>query len=204
MLLLNYDIHFHFDNMYTTNLPAEVSFTKKYRTSCRKSKYNKFSSLQGAQNECIKDDNCSRVYDRWCDGNTWYLCPHGSIVSFSLFSCTYLKEGTFRKYIGQLVLFREYTLMPFLTYIYNLSLLYYFRIGFETEMNNLHLNGKIIIQAIIWLTHTYTSEYRYDFKWIPFSKGFATMFLAYVDYHRCSDEVIKIKMCYLFLTTIDK
>ena len=82
--------------MQITNLPAEVSFTQKNKTTCRKSKYNKFSSLQEAKTKCGEDSGCHGVYDARCDGKRWYLCPYGS-TSVSSSSCVYIKEGKVRK-----------------------------------------------------------------------------------------------------------
>lgn len=82
--------------MYTINFPGGASFTQKYKTSCGKSKYKKFSSLQEAQTECGKDSECSGVYDVHCDGKYWYLCPYRSTYS-STASCTYMKEGKVKK-----------------------------------------------------------------------------------------------------------
>ena len=82
--------------MYTINFPAGVSFTEKIKTSCGKSKYERFSSLQEATTECGKDSDCSGVYDSRCDGKYWYLCPYDSTYP-STSSCTYMKGGKVRR-----------------------------------------------------------------------------------------------------------
>ena len=93
-----YYVHFVFDNIYTTNISVGVSFTQKNKTSCAKSKYKTFSSLNEAIIDCSKSIECSGVYDAMCDGGHWFLCPYGSTyVSTSGNSCTYMKEGNVSK-----------------------------------------------------------------------------------------------------------
>ena len=85
--------------------PVEDSFTKhftqNFTTSCGKSpgKYGATSSFQEARTECLKDKNCSGVYEPSCDGNLWYLCPLDSAYQSYSGSCTYMKKGSVGKYV---------------------------------------------------------------------------------------------------------
>ena len=37
--------------------------------------YHYYFTFKSAQNACITDSNCLGIYDKFCNGKLWHLCP---------------------------------------------------------------------------------------------------------------------------------
>ena len=70
-----------------------LKYVKRGRMECYSDRYEDYSTLEGSQSACTRDNNCQGVYDLGCDAvGSFYLCPLNAQLAFSFGrSCVYTK-----------------------------------------------------------------------------------------------------------------
>lgn len=67
------------------------TFIKTERRSCYQNDYGRYNTLDDAKFACSNDSECLGIYDVYCNGPPFYLCPKGKELKISKSSCTYIK-----------------------------------------------------------------------------------------------------------------
>ena len=68
-----------------------ASFTKTASRSCYQNDYGRYDTLDEAKLACSNDSECSGIYDVFCNGPPFVLCPKKEEFKHSKSSCTYIK-----------------------------------------------------------------------------------------------------------------
>ena len=68
-----------------------ASFTKTASRSCYQNDYGRYETLDEAKYACSNDSECSGIYDVFCNGPPFVLCPKKEDLKYSKLSCTYIK-----------------------------------------------------------------------------------------------------------------
>ena len=72
-----------------------ASFTKTASRSCYQNDYGRYDTLDEAKLACSNDSECSGIYDVFCNGPPFVLCPMKEDLKYSKSSCTYIKGMLF-------------------------------------------------------------------------------------------------------------
>ena len=59
--------------------------------SCYRNHYGRYATLELAKSACLNASECVGVYDMFCNGPPFYLCPREKKLKISKSSCTYIK-----------------------------------------------------------------------------------------------------------------